>query len=450
MKIAVGGIGEIGESFCKLLCKKRYSVTGFDINRELLNEKEDIYEVNFEAGNISDVQFLSKAKINTFEYYIAATNNYATNLCSTSMAKAMGCRFVVARVNSNEHFNKETFNLQKHFNIDLTFDPNRLCAFEIAKIIRGPERTSIENFTRNSIEARQFFVKKHSKLTNNPLHQLKICSNVRIINISRNNKHEIPNGNSIILPGDIITVVGTNKDIELIKKECSDLFRYDNTCQITVCGQIEILAGLVKFLSSPKYKITFVEKDISICEKVSQQFYNVTVINGDCTSITFLKEEQICCCDYFVSAFNNDEQNIMCGIQAKHLGTGNSITLLNSKNYDSLMQSSHKNFGIDHIISKTAASVAEISTFVSEKAFNEILHLGDINISLVEFRIDKQCCAIGKKIKDLGLPPNCILVSLIHNFIAQIPSGNDEIYQGDRIICATTQDSLKPLINILT
>ncbi len=341
MKIAVGGIGEIGESFCESLCKKRYSVTGFDINRELLNEKEDIHEVNFEVGNISDVQFLSKAKINTFEYYIAATNNYATNLCSTSMAKAMGCRFVVARVNSNEHFNKGTFNLQKHFNIDLTFDPNRLCAFEIAKIIRGPERTSIENFTRNSIEARQFFVKKHSKLTNNPLHKLKICSNVRIINISRNNKHEIPNGNSIILPGDIITVVGTNKDIELIKKACYDLFRYNSTCQITFCGQIEILAGLVKFLSAPKYKITFVENDISICEKVSQQFSNVTVINGDCTSITFLKEEQICCCDYFVSAFNNDEQNIMCSIQAKHLGTGNSITLLNSKNYDSLICSHH-------------------------------------------------------------------------------------------------------------
>ncbi len=448
MKIAIGGIGEIGESICKSLYKFKHYIVGFDINRELLCEKSDIYAINFKTGDISSSQFLIENNISNFDYYIAATNNLSTNLCSASIAKSMGCRFVIARINSDIETSPKLFNLQKHFNIDLIFDPNNLCAFEIAKIIRGIERTTIENFTRHRIEARRFIAKKRSNFINRPLAKLDISSSLRIINISRDNYNEIPNGNSIILPGDNITVTGTSDDLERLRNKLSDNTTKEIGTKVVIFGQKKITSDLVKFLSETKYKITLLEKNRQICEEFSERFSNIEILNGDCTSLTFLQEEGICNCEYFIAFSSNDELNIICAIQAKYLGARHTIVLLNSKNYEPLLRSMHKKFGIDHIISKHQASVNEISNFVTDKPFNEILKIDDQNISFIEFRIEKTSRAIGKKIKDLGLPRNCMIISLIHDFVAQVPYGDNEIQYDDRIICSTTQEALRSLIGV--
>lgn len=449
MKIAIGGIGGIGESICECLAKRKCRISGFDIDRELLSEKEDVYEINFEHGDISSSKFLYKSSVSNLDYYITATNNHSTNVYSAAIAKAMGCRFVVARVNSENETNSKIFNLQKQFNIDLTFDPNNLSAFEIAKIIRGAERTTIENFTRHCIEARRFEVKGESNFTNHPLSTLNIRSDLRIINISRDNRNEIPNGNSVILPGDIVTATGSSDALEYFKKKLSFNRSEGPTTEIVVVGQRRITNGLIKFLSESKYKITLIEKELPVCEELSAKFPDITILNGDCTSPTFLNEERVCDCDYFIACSESDERNIMCTAQAKYLGARYTIALLNSKNYEPLLYSMHKKFGADYVVSKRQAAVSEISSFISDKPYSEIFKMDDQNISFIEFRIDSGSHAIGKKIKDLHLPANCILISLIHDFIPQIPSGNGEILQGDRIICATAQDAVTPLIRTL-
>lgn len=450
MKIAVGGIGEIGESICECLSKRGHRVSGFDTNRTLLDDKEDIYEVNFETGDISSSKFLYEHGAPKLDYYISTTNNHGTNICSASIAKSMGCKFVIARINNDDELSDDIFNLQRQFGVDLTFDPDSLCAFEAAKIIRGAERTTIENFTRHCIEARRFVVRNTSDLTNRPLATLNIRSDVRIINISRGNHNEIPNGNSVILPGDIVTITGSSDALEYFKKKLSDKDSKGPDTDIVILGQKRITSGLIKFLSESKYVLTLLEKDRRVCEEFSENFPDINVLNGDYTSPTFLNEEEVCDCDYFVACSARDERNIMCAAQAKYLGAKNTIALLNSKNYEPMLNSMHKKFGIDHVISKRQASINEISSFVTDKAYNEVFKMDDQNISFIEFRIDTSSHAIGKKIKDLKLPSNCILISLIHDFAPQIPSGNNEIHQGDRVICATTRDSINALVRILT
>nr|MDE6431994.1 NAD-binding protein [Opitutales bacterium] len=377
-------------------------------------------------------------------------NIHSTNVCSAAIAKTMGCRFVIARVNNDGETKNKIFNLQRQFNIDLTFDPNSLCAFEIAKIIRGAERTTIENFTRHCIEARRFVMKSGSNFINQPLSTLNIPSDLRIINISHNGQNNIPNGHSVIMPEDIITVAGSSEALEHFRKKLSDKDDKKTAIDVVMFGQKRTTSGLIRFLGGSKYQTTLLEKDRQTCEELSEEFSSSNILNGDCTSPTFLDEEQVCECDYFIACSASDERNIMCAAQAKYLGAKYTIALLNSKNYEPLMYSMHQKFGIDYVVSKRQASVNEISSFISDKPYNEIFKMEDQNISFIEFRIDSNSHAVGKKIKDLMLPVNCILISLIHDFAPQTPSGNNEIAYGDRVICATARESIPALIRALT
>ena len=116
MKIAILGAGKLGLRITEaLLNNDSNDITVVDTNEEKLNQISHHLDIMTMVGDAKTSDTLKKIKIKDFDFLLSCTSSDDTNIISASIAKALGCKKVVARVCEPEHMNQLDF-LCKHFN----------------------------------------------------------------------------------------------------------------------------------------------------------------------------------------------------------------------------------------------------------------------------------------------------------------------------------------------
>jgi trk/ktr system potassium uptake protein len=109
----------------------------------------------------------------------------------------------------------------------------------------------------------------------------------------------------------------------------------------------------------------------------------------------------------------------------------------------------YKYLGVDVPVDSTSI----IARIVEEEAsFSDVMTLLSIKkgrLSIVRVDIPKESPVINKKLMEVKLPPNSVLVSIIRGTDILIPSGTTEILADDEVIAATLIDNEKELIKTL-
>jgi trk system potassium uptake protein TrkA len=147
-----------------------------------------------------------------------------------------------------------------------------------------------------------------------------------------------------------------------------------------------------------------------------------------------------------VGATPFDEDNIIiCNIAKELFGVRRTVSRVNNPKHMSL----YKYMGIDVPVDSTSI----IAKIVEEEAsFSDVMNLLSVKkgrFSIVRVDIPKESPVINKKLKDVKLPPNSVLVSIIRGPEIIIPSGSTQILADDEVIAATLIDTEKELINTL-
>ena len=98
-------------------------------------------------------------------------------------------------------------------------------------------------------------------------------------------------------------------------------------------------------------------------------------------------------------------------------------------------------------------STSIIARIVEEEAsFTDVMNLLSIKrgrLSIVRIDIPENSPIANKSLKDISLPPNSVLVSVLRGPEIIIPSGATVILPGDEVIAATLIDLEKDLIKTL-
>ena len=98
-------------------------------------------------------------------------------------------------------------------------------------------------------------------------------------------------------------------------------------------------------------------------------------------------------------------------------------------------------------------AISIVARIVEEEAsFTDVMSLLSIKrgrLSIVRVDIPEDAPVVNKALKDLKLPPNSVLVSILRGPDIIVPSGFTKIYPGDEIIAATLIDVEKDLIKAL-
>lgn len=449
MNIIVIGAGEVGSYLCKILSERNHEVTIIESSETVAAAIEEAQNVKVLKGNGSSAQILAEADVGDSDFFLAMTRDDRSNLVACSVAKALGAETTIARVHDQTYTDNSYVNYQVHFGVDLMLNPEALCAIELAKEIRNPDRVAVENFARGQIEVQKVHVTSlRSRLIGKPLKELKLHSEVRIGYVQRGDVLEVASADTVLKTGDWLTLFGTAEALFELKPQLDPESKI-GSMRVVLFGGDETAVALTRLLNNSRFKVRILEKDGRLCRSLAERFPHVTVINGDATSLRLLEEEQVSSSDYFVACTKDDEDNVMTCLQASKLGARHVQLVINKPDYEDVLNSLKDALGVEAVFSPRIATVNEILRYLSTEPYIELGSLPGGTGKILEMAIPTDSPCHDKNICDLPLPEGSLIVALLHKYQAKVPSGTDKLLSGDRIVIIVQENRIRELLEVL-
>ena len=148
---------------------------------------------------------------------------------------------------------------------------------------------------------------------------------------------------------------------------------------------------------------------------------------------------------------DNDEQNIIISMFARHQGIKKVVTRLDNNSYYRMLQ--HVN--IDSIVSSKSTTADQITRYVRAKqdsqggSVNMLYRIVNEQAEAIEFTVGKDFRYVGIPLKDIRLKSNILVATIVRNGTILIPDGNDYLDIGDIVVVVTTHYALDDLNEIL-
>lgn len=215
---------------------------------------------------------------------------------------------------------------------------------------------------------------------------------------------------------------------------------------IVIAGAGRLGLVLAKKLKEDKHQVCVIDKNELLCNKLAGELNGIMVICGDATYPDILKEAKIEKADVCVSAASSDEDNIIvCHLAKELFGVKRTVARVNDPKHIPL----YKYMKVDNPVDSTSI----IAGIVEEEAsFSDVMSLLSIKkgrLSIVRVDIPEDSSVANKALKDISLPKNSVLISILRGPDIIIPYGSTVILPGDEVIAATLIDAEKELIRTL-
>lgn len=203
--------------------------------------------------------------------------------------------------------------------------------------------------------------------------------------------------------------------------------------KITIIGAGKVGLETARRLYEEGHDILVVDKDESKLAKVEEQL-DVMILRGNGATAQVLKDPQVVDSDLLLAVTNSDEVNIIAGITAKRLGIGKSIVRVRDPHYAQDSSFSREDLGLDLIINPEFAAAREIVRMLTMALPVHTEPFGDGKVQMADIPVDEGMSLFAnKKIKDLNMPPSCLIVAISRRGDMIVPGGMDTILPGDTL-----------------
>jgi trk system potassium uptake protein TrkA len=214
---------------------------------------------------------------------------------------------------------------------------------------------------------------------------------------------------------------------------------------ILIVGAGKVGYFLAKRLVAGKHTVGLIEKDKGICEEVAKEI-EALVINGDGCDPRILEEAGIECADVVAAVTGEDEDNlIICQLAKERFSVRRTVARVNNPDNEFTFSELGIDVPVDStkIIAKIIEEEASFSDFVNLMSFKR----GKLAIVRVDLPEDSP--AINKQVKDIELPADSVLVSIVRGEEVIVPKGNTVLRPGDDVIALTLIGNEPQLLNLL-
>ncbi len=203
---------------------------------------------------------------------------------------------------------------------------------------------------------------------------------------------------------------------------------------------------LARDLQSQGYQVKVVDRRPEVVAKLRQEIGG-DVICGDGSSPQTLEQVGAAKADLVVALTHNDEDNlVVCRLAKHHFRVPRVIARVNNPLNEWLY---NKAWGVDVAISQTHLTSKVIEEQIGLGELITLLKLNRGAAALVELRLPETSPCQGKAIRDLNLPGETVIVSVIRGGKLIIPRGDTHLEAEDEILAVTTVDAEKQLKEIL-
>lgn len=441
MYVIIVGAGTVGTSIAENLCKSDLNVVLMDSSPEALSRAEERLDVQTLLGNGCDATALFRAGIAGSDLFLAVTSSDESNLAGASIAKAMGSKRCVARVYDPAYRDYSTFDYQSHFKIDRLLSLEHLTALELAKELKAPGMYAVENFARGGVEVQEVAVDGNSKLVGKQVHEIGLPRGVLLGLIVRDEKPGfIPTRDDEIRAEDHITLVGQREKLEEVRKRFEKKTRHKKF--VVIAGGGDVGYHLAVALQRSRFKVTILETDLDRCEFLAAKLGNCTVLHADSTRRVELEEARVKSCDAFIACTGDDEDNLVCAVEAKELGADRTLCVVRRPDYANVLQ----RLGIDAAVSPRNVMAREVTGLLMTSPVIGRSEVGDGDAVAVEVEILEGAAVAGKTLRELRLPRS-LVAAIVEEEYVRTPGPEDVLKPGSTAVLLVGADNLEAMLD---
>lgn len=430
MKIIIAGAGEVGYHLAKHLSNENHDITVIDLDNNSLERVDSVTDVLTVTGSSTSLNVLKKANCEKSDLLVAVTSSESINVSTCILAKQLGVKKTIARVENADYAAEENKELFRSIGIDHVIYPEELAAFELVKLIERASATDIIEFEEGKLSLIGLKLEPNLPVIRKTIEQIAHSEenlSFRIVAIHRGIRTIIPVGSDILLPNDQIFVITTHEGIEdIIKLIGKDQTKLNN---IMFLGGGKIGRIAAKLLES-NMNVKLIESDKEKANELADKLEKTLIIQGDGRDIDLLAQEGIIDMDGFVSVTHDAETNIITCLMAKHLGVTKTIALVDNVDYIPLTQT----IGLDSLINKKLIAANNILKFIRKANIISIATLQGIDAEVMEYVAQPNSSITKKRVKDLKFPQNAIIGGYIRDNKAYITVGDTVLETNDKVV----------------
>ena len=444
LKIIIVGCGKVGANLVDQLSKEGHDITVIDKKAEKIQDITNTYDVMGLVGNGASYSTQMEAGIEETDLIIAVTDSDELNLLCCTVAKRVGKCAAIARVRTPD-YSEETGYLREQLGLALIINPELEAAREVARILYLPTALEVNSFAHGQAELVKFKVPEGNLLNGLSLAYLgkNITNDILICAVERNGEVYMPNGDFVLQSGDVVSFVSERhiardflKQIGLATRQVKDTM---------IIGASKAAYYLAKELLNMGISVKIIEKEKENCESLSVKLPKAIIINGDGTDRSLLleedilKEEGIETVQSFIPLTGIDEENIMLTLYAKQVSKAKVVTKINRVNYKQVINNLDLGSLVYPKYITSEAIIAYVRANKNSMGSNieTLYHMFDSRVEAIEFIVEENSKVSGVPIKDLKLKKDVLISFINHNGHIIIPTGNDEIEDGDTVMIVT-------------
>lgn len=436
MKIVIAGAGEVGTHLAKLLSNEDQDIILIDSDQDSLDHIDSNYNLMTYNGSTSSFEALKEVRVDEADLYIAVTPFETRNITSCGIAKRLGAKKTVARIDNFEFLKEENKVILKQMGVDNMIYPEFLASQEI--------RTSLEHtWARHwgELHNGQLLLigaklRGESALVNKYLKDLPRENRFfHIAAIKRNHETIIPGGNDIILENDIVYFITDKVHLDSVRELCGKKNHHIRKVMIMGGSRIAIRFSL---LNSDRFQIKIIDPDMDLCEELAYRLPNCEIVHGDARDIDLLRDNRISQYDAFIALSDSSETNILSCLTAKEFGVKKTVAEV--ENLQFLSQAENLNIGT--AINKKLLASSRIFKLLLDADENNSKTLALADAEVAELVVRPGAKVTKSKVKDLKLPSGMTLAAVVHNNECSLVSGDTLIEAGDSVVVFCLRGSI--------
>lgn len=455
MKIIIAGAGAVGTHLARLLSKENLDVVLIDPDEDKLskvNNELDIMSLPVEPTSLSG---LEAAGIGDADLFIAVTPQESRNLMCAVLAKQLGAKRTVARIDNYEYMKPENRHYFEKLGIESLIYPEFLAAKEIADSAQFSWVRQLWLFGEQK-DLMLLSVKMHDnhpvadKEIGNPDNQLvghtlkelgqQHGHAFHVVAIKRRGETVMPYGDEMILPRDLVFFMTTRDSIATIRHlSGKDDYPTVKHALIIGGGKLSVRADW-ELPDSISLKI--IEPSLERCEQIGKTTKSRTlIINGESHDMDLLNDEGYGQLEAFIALTPNDEENILACVAARRKGVRKTIAQVENLDYLDMAE----DLDVGTIINKKQIAASHIYRMLLKSNVDTMKMLTVADADVAEFVVKKGSRVTKSPVMRLGLPRGVNLGGMIRNGRAMLIGGETQLKEGDRVVVFCMAGTLKRL-----
>ena len=217
--------------------------------------------------------------------------------------------------------------------------------------------------------------------------------------------------------------------------------------EILIVGGGKAGRFLIKEFMERGHNVTLVEQDINKCLMVEEKF-TIKVLTGDGSEAKVLEKAGIENMDVVLAVTEDDQDNlVICQLAERQFQVPRTFATVNTPGNEKLFEW----LGVNVAVSSTAILAALVDQQVTMKDITSLLELPKHDLLMVEITIANGSLVVDRMIKDIDLPNETVLITILRGNTALVPRGKTVIHENDKIIALThphEENELRKCLNL--